>query len=243
MVPVVRLRTLYHRLRLLILLLRRTSSFRLHLLQNQLLWKLTRKLNLRQAPHYRPKLLRKRRSPNYRTRKRRIKTRIRTGRDDSDLSSLGDDLPAEAEDQDTDEERDVANRLIKHKSVNAGEEKVLLKDDKGETFTLTKGETATAKPASELSDEGMESEELIEDDPAVEPDHGRIWKGKKEPPEPVSPPATSKETKYRPTKQRRKNKMPPKGKPKAYWECPEPGTACPYCSEITDLYCRKHHVF
>ena len=33
--------------------------------------------------------------------------------------------------------------------------------------------------------------------------------------------------------------MPPKGKPKAYWECPEPGTTCPYCSEITDLYCRK----
>ena len=43
--------------------------------------------------------------------------------DDSDLSSLGDDLPAEAEDQDADEEREVANRLVKHKSVNAGEER------------------------------------------------------------------------------------------------------------------------
>ena len=51
--------------------------------------------------------------------------------DNSDLSSLGDDIPPEPEDQDTDEERDVANRLIKHKSVNAGEEKVLVKDDEG----------------------------------------------------------------------------------------------------------------
>ena len=59
------------------------------------------------------------------------------------------------------------------------------------------------------------------------------------PPEPASPLATSKETKYRPTKQRRQNKMPPEGKPKAYRECPEPGTTCPYCSEITDLHCRK----
>ena len=33
--------------------------------------------------------------------------------------------------------------------------------------------------------------------------------------------------------------MPPKGKPKAYKECPEPGTTGPYCSEITDMCCRK----
>ena len=72
----------------------------------------------------------------------------------------------------------------------------------------------------------MESEELIEDDPEIEPNSGRVWKGKNDPPEPASPPASSKETKYRPTKQR-KNKMPPKGKPKAYWECPEPGATCP----------------
>ena len=73
---------------------------------------------------------------------------------DSDLSSIGDDIPAEAEDQDTDEERDVAQRLVKHRSVNAGQEKVLSKDDKGETVALATGEAATAQPVSELSDEG-----------------------------------------------------------------------------------------
>ena len=158
---------------------------------------------------------------------------------DSDLSSLGDDLPAEAEDQDTDEEREVAQRLVKHRSVNAGQERVLCKDDKGKTVTLTTGEAATAQPVSELSDEGMESEELIEDDPVIEPATGRVWKCRNDPPEPASPQATSRETKYRPIKQRRQNKMPPRGKPKAYKECPEPGTICPYCSEITDLCCRK----
>ena len=49
---------------------------------------------------------------------------------DSDLSSIGDDISAEAEDQDTDEERDVAQRLVKHRSVNAGQEKVPCKDGK-----------------------------------------------------------------------------------------------------------------
>ena len=54
--------------------------------------------------------------------------------------------------------------------MNAGQEKVLCKDEKGETNTLT--EAATAQPVSELSDEGMESEELIEDDPVIEPATG-----------------------------------------------------------------------
>ena len=179
-------------------------------------------------PRYRPKLLRKRRSPNYRTRRKKRRTR-------RDLSSVGDDIPAEAEDQDTDEEREVAQRLVKHRSVNAGQEKVLCKDDKGETVTLTTGEAATAQPVSELSDEGVESEELIEDDPEVEPGAGRVWKGRNDSPEPASPQASSKGTKHRPTKRRRRNKMPPKGRPRAYKEYAEAGATCPHCSEITDM--------
>ena len=135
---------------------------------------------------------------------------------DSDLSSIGDDIPAEAEDQDTDEEREVAQRLVKHRSVNAGQEKVLCKDDKGETVTLTTGEAATAQPVSELSDEGMESEELIEDDPVVEPATGRVWKGRNDLPEPASPQASSKGRNIvRPNR---------KGRPRAYKEYAEAGT-------------------
>ena len=143
---------------------------------------------------------------------------------------------AEAEDQDSAEEADVAQRLVKHRSVNAGQEKVLCQDEKGETFTLTAGEAATAKPASEISDEGGESEELIEDDPTMDPLTGRVWKGKQLPPEPASPP---RETKYRPAKQRKQNKIPTKGRPKAYYGCPEKGTLCTFCDNVTDLYCRK----
>ena len=107
---------------------------------------------------------------------------------DSEVSSIGDDIPAEAEDQDSAEEADVAQRLVKHRSVNAGQEKVLCQDETGETVTLTAGEAATAKPASEVSEEGGESEELIEDDPTMDPLSGRVWKGKRVPPEPASPP-------------------------------------------------------
>ena len=85
----------------------------------------------------------------------------------------------------------------------------------------------------------MENEEFIEDDPEVEPATRRIWKDRNDPLEPGSSQASSKETKYRPIKQRKQNKMPFKGKPKAYKEYPELGTTCPYYSEITDIYCRK----
>ena len=54
---------------------------------------------------------------------------------DSEVSSLGDDIPAEAEDQDSAEEADVAQRLAKHRSVNSGQEKVLCQDEKGETVS------------------------------------------------------------------------------------------------------------
>ena len=47
----------------------------------------------------------------------------------------GDDIPAEAEDQDSAEEADVAQRLAKHRSVNSGQEKVLCQDEKGETVS------------------------------------------------------------------------------------------------------------
>ena len=155
---------------------------------------------------------------------------------DSEVSSIGDDIPAEAEDQDSAEEADVAQRLVKHRSVNAGQEKVLCQDEKGKTVTLTAGEAATAKPVPEISDEDAESEELIEDDPTMDPTTGRVWKGKQLPPEPASPP---RETKYRPAKQRKQNKIPAKGRPKAYHECPEVGTLCTFCDNVTDIYCRK----
>ena len=157
---------------------------------------------------------------------------------DSEVSSIGDDIPAEAEDQDSAEEADVAQRLVKHRSVNPGQEKVLCQDETGKTVTLTAGEAATAKPVSELSDEGNESEELIEDDPTVDPSVPRVWKGKQHPPEPVAP-SSPKETNYRPVRQKRQNKIPNKGKKKAYFECPEANTPCTYCGYVTDLYCRK----
>ena len=157
---------------------------------------------------------------------------------DSDVSSIGDDLPAQAEDQDSAEEADVAQRLIKHRSVNPGQEEVLCQDETGKTVTITAGEAATARPVSKLSDEGNESEELIEDDPTVDPSVPRTWKGKQHPPEPVLP-DSPKETKYRPVRQKRQNKIPTKGKKKAYFECPEEDTACSNCGEVTDLYCRK----
>ena len=161
----------------------------------------------------------------------------KTDQSDSEVSSLGDDIPAEAEDQDSAEEADVAQRLAKHRSVNSGQEKVLCQDEKGETVTLTAGEAATAKPVSELSDEESESEELIEDDPTVDPSAPRIWKGKRNPPEPV-PQESSPRTNYRPVRQRRQNKIPTKGKIKAYFECPEENTSCIHCGYVTDMYCR-----
>ena len=166
------------------------------------------------------------------------KEKTKADHSDSEVSSIGDDIPAEAEDQDSAEEADVAQRLAKHRSVNSGQEKVLCQDEKGETVTLTAGEAATAKPVSELSDEGNESEELIEDDPTVDPSAPRIWKGKQHPPEPVpqgSPPKTN----YRPVRQRRQNKIPAKGKKKAYFECPDENITCIHCGSVTDLCCRK----
>ena len=162
----------------------------------------------------------------------------KTDDSDSEVSSIGDDIPAEAEDQDSDEEQEAAQRLAKHRSVDAGQENVLCKHEKGETYTLNAGEAATAQQVSEVSDEGMESEEL-ESDPEVNPTPGRVWKGRNYMAEPGSPPAASEQAKYRPIKKRRQNKMPPTRKQRAYRECPEPGHPCPNCSGITDMYCRK----
>ena len=166
------------------------------------------------------------------------KEKERADQSDSEATSIGDDIPVEAEDQDSAEEADVVQRLAKHRSVNSGQEKVLSQDEKGETVTLTAGEAATAKPVSELSDEENESEELIEDDPIVDSSAPRTWKGKRNPPEPV-PQESSSKTNYRPVRQRRQNKIPTKGKIKAYFECPEENTSYIYCGYVTDIYCRK----